>query len=229
MLVYLDIDDIDDSVNELDALDADAREKIMTDMAAVCQTVTKLCSLTFAIVQSTTTALPVWHHYCKELKLKSCILPCDVITHWNSMYYMLNFTVKYCTATDAMAADKFLKLCKFELEMEEWAIAEELITVLLQYKNVTLFFSQDSASVAAVIPAMDWITSHLNYRTRKAYHPSLAAAMKLAHKKMDRYYSLTDSSTVYHIAMVTYPEMKLEYFHNQKWEGEWIKEAESLV
>jgi hypothetical protein len=81
-----------------------------------------------------------------------------------------------------------------------------------------LFFSQDSASVAAVIPAMDRITSQLNYETGKAYHPS-----------MDRYYSLTDSSHVYRIAMVLHPGMKLEYFHNQKWEEEWIEQAETLV
>jgi hypothetical protein len=76
---------------------------------------------------------------------------------------------------------------------------------------------------------MDRITSQLNYQTGKAYHPSLAAAMKLARKKMDRYYSLTDLSNVYRIAMVLHPGMKLEYFRNQKWEDEWIAEAEHLV
>jgi hypothetical protein len=53
--------------------------------------------------------------------------------------------------------------------------------------------------------------------------------MKLVHKKMDHYYSLTDSSNVYRIAMVLHPGMKLEYFCNQQWEDEWIDEAESLV
>jgi hypothetical protein len=76
---------------------------------------------------------------------------------------------------------------------------------------------------------MDYITNQLNHQTGKAYHPSLAAAMKLACKKMDCYYLLTDSSTIYQIAMILHPSMKLNYFHNQKWEGEWIKEAESLV
>src|SRR5712672_369954 len=53
-----------------------------------------------------------------------------------------------------------------------------------------LFFSKDSASVAAVIPTMDWLTETLNQWTRKAYYPAITAAMKLAYKKMDRYYSL---------------------------------------
>jgi hypothetical protein len=88
---------------------------------------------------------------------------------------------------------------------------------------MTLFFSQDCVSVVAIIPAMDRITSNLNNQTGKAYHPSLTVAMKLTCKKMDHYYSLTYSSNVYCIAMVLHPSMKLEYFHNQKWEGEWIE------
>jgi hypothetical protein len=76
---------------------------------------------------------------------------------------------------------------------------------------------------------MDHITNQLNHQTGKAYHPSLTAAMKLACKKMDHYYLLTDSSTIYQIPMILHPGMKLDYFCNQKWEGEWIEEAESLV
>jgi hAT family C-terminal dimerisation region len=76
---------------------------------------------------------------------------------------------------------------------------------------------------------MDQITNNLNNQTGKAYHPSLMAAMKLTRKKMDHYYSLTDSSNIYRIAMVLHPGMKLEYFHNQKWEHEWIEQADTLV
>ena len=61
------------------------------------------------------------------------------------------------------------------------------------------------------------------------YHPSIIAAMKLASKKMDCYYLLTDSFPVYQIAIVLHPGMKLEYFHNHNWEAKWIEEAERLV
>jgi len=44
---------------------------------------------------------------------------------------MLSFAVKYHKAIDAMTANKSLKLQKFKLEMEEWAITEDLVTVLL--------------------------------------------------------------------------------------------------
>jgi len=44
---------------------------------------------------------------------------------------MLSFALKYRLAIDAMTADKSLKLWKFELEDEEWAIVEDLVAVLL--------------------------------------------------------------------------------------------------
>ena len=64
-----------------------------------------------------------------------------------------------------------------------------------------LFFSQDTASIAAVILAMDKLDSHLNPRMKKPYHPAIQAAMKLACKKINRYYSMTDLSSAYRIAM----------------------------
>jgi hypothetical protein len=53
----------------------------------------------------------------------------------------------------------------------------------------------------AVIPAMDKLDSHLNPTTKKPYHPAIQAVMKLARKKINRYYSMTDLSSAYQIAM----------------------------
>ena len=61
----------------------------------------------------------------------------------------------------------------------------------------TLYYSQDSASIAGVISAMDTLTSNLDPDTKQPYHPSILAAMTLARKKMNRYYSLTDDAAPY--------------------------------
>jgi hypothetical protein len=55
------------------------------------------------------------------------------------------------------------------------------------------------------------------------------AAMKLVHKKLDQYYSLTDDSAIYRIAIILHLGMKLEYFRLHGWEEEWIEKAEALV
>jgi len=93
----------------------------------------------------------------------------------------------------------------------------------------TLYYSQDSASIAGVIPAMDTLTSNLDPETKQPYHPSILAAMTLARKKMNRYYSLTDDAAPYRIAMVLHPGLKLEYFRLREWEKEWIEQAEKMV
>jgi len=67
-----------------------------------------------------------------------------------------------------------------------------------------LYFSQDSASIAGVIPAMDTLTSTLDPETNEPYHPSILAGMELARKKMNQYYSLTDEAVPYRIAMGKY-------------------------
>jgi hypothetical protein len=66
-----DIDDIDDGINKLDELNGETHEGMIADTAAVHEMVSKLRHLSFAIVQSTTIALPAWCRYCKKLKLKS--------------------------------------------------------------------------------------------------------------------------------------------------------------
>jgi hypothetical protein len=48
---------------------------------------------------------------------------------------------------------------------------------------------------------MDKLNSHLKPSKKKPYHPAIQAAMKLARKKINRYYSQTDLSSVYRIAM----------------------------
>jgi hypothetical protein len=121
-----------------------------------------------------------------------------------------------------------------------------LMRGLKQYKKATLFFSCDAASIASIIPAMDKLNSGLNPLSKHEYHPAIKATMRLAHAKMNRYYSITDNSSAYQIAMgkvsihsivttlmicglVLHLGLKLEYFRLQEWEDEWIDVAENLV
>jgi hypothetical protein len=133
---------------------------------------------------------------------------------------MLQFVIKYRKAIDAITVDKSLKMRKYELDNDDWQIINDLVSVLAvrgslywkfdpphtnivcqQYKRATLFFSQDSASVAAIILAMDKLDNNLNPNTKTTYHPAILAAMKLARRKINRYYSITDASSVYRMAM----------------------------
>ncbi|KIJ09551.1 hypothetical protein PAXINDRAFT_45902, partial [Paxillus involutus ATCC 200175] len=123
-------------------------------------------------------------------------------------------------------------LRKFELADHEWKVVEQLHAVLKILKDTTLFFSRSSTTpnLTTVIPAMDHIDKHLTTYVRdKSYLQSICSAVSLAKATLNRYYSLTDSSEVYRIAMVLHPRHKLAYFKTTHWEDEWIKTAEALV
>jgi len=65
----------------------------------------------------------------------------------------------------------------------------------------TLYFYQDSASIAGVIPAIDTLTNMLDPETKMIYHPLILTAMMFARKKMDYYYLLTDEAVPYRVVM----------------------------
>jgi collagenase-like PrtC family protease len=53
-------------------------------------------------------------------------MPRDVSTRWNSTFDMLDFAISYREAIDALTANRLLKLRRFELDNEEWEVAERL-------------------------------------------------------------------------------------------------------
>ncbi|KAJ3720860.1 hypothetical protein C8R42DRAFT_735539 [Lentinula raphanica] len=50
-------------------------------------------------------------------------------------------------------------------------------------------------------------------------------ALGIGKRTLNKYYSLTDDSDLYRIAMVLNPTYKLEYFRGPKWSQEWIDAA----
>ncbi len=74
---------------------------------------------------------------------------------------------------------------------------------LLQiFKQATLVFSKENATVASVIPAMDRIDTMLttNTTTHK-FSPAVRAALAMGKRTLNCYYSRTDDSDVYRTAM----------------------------
>ncbi|KIM51312.1 hypothetical protein SCLCIDRAFT_94885, partial [Scleroderma citrinum Foug A] len=121
-------------------------------------------------------------------------------------------------------------LRKFELADDEWVVIGQLHSVLKVLKDATLFFSCSTPNLSTVIPAMDHIDQELmTYSRDKKYLPSIRSGVSLAKETLNHYYSHTDTSEVYRIAMVLHPRHKLSYFKTACWPDEWINTAEDLV
>ncbi|KAG2741633.1 hypothetical protein P692DRAFT_201661077, partial [Suillus brevipes Sb2] len=94
------------------------------------------------------------------------------------------------------------------------------------FKDAMTYFSRSTPNLATVIPAIDHIDEMLtSHQSNQSLNGAVRAALSLGKKTLDRYYSLTDSSDVYRVAMVLHPHHKLSYFRNAGWDLEWIQTA----
>ncbi|KAI0776431.1 hypothetical protein BC629DRAFT_1254460, partial [Irpex lacteus] len=117
-------------------------------------------------------------------------------------------------------------LRKYELDDDQWVLATQLREVLKIFYDATQFFSRDEPTLSEVLPAMDTIDEYLTTTSLdKKFQPSIRAAVNLAKKTMNRYYSKTDQSECYRIAMILDPNHKLDYFKNNAWPDDWIETA----
>jgi len=173
--------------------------------------------------------LPAWKTCLEELKLSIKIMPHNVSTRWNSMYNMLCFAILYWKAIESITSDCGNDLWQFELSEEEWAIVQEVCDVLKicdmgvwlctyqhsswQFadnvnsaqilKDVTLYFSRGMPNLPTVIPATDHIDTIFTNTTLPSSknHLAIRTAIETAKCILNKYYSLTDFSEVYRIAM----------------------------
>jgi hypothetical protein len=124
---------------------------------------------------------------------------------------MAKVAIKYHPAIDDITANKPLKLHKFELDDDDWKIITDLLRVLkvyidtnhlLQiYKNATLFSPHDQVSTIANVIPTNCIDSLLSNTPAESLSPSVKHALTFARKSINKYYSKTDLSNVYRIAM----------------------------
>jgi hypothetical protein len=148
------------------------------------------------------------------------MMPWDVLTWWNSTFDMLEFTIQYCVAINAMTAVWEFNLHKYELAPTEWNTAVELQDILkvsnlpllslahshhfIQiFKDATLFFSHGTPNLATVILAMDLIDKVLTTLSisPSKYSLAICAALTISKKTLNKYYNKTGESEVYRIAM----------------------------
>ncbi|KAJ3966428.1 hypothetical protein EV361DRAFT_809106, partial [Lentinula raphanica] len=161
--------------------------------------------ISYKIINSPTGLLPKWKEHIAKAELPDRILPRDVTTRWNSTHDMLNSFLQMKTAISDFVDRSSHSLTEYALTEEEWEVAEGLSAALLILKEATLFFSQDGTNISAVIPAMDAIdevfaTGIIN---DEDLSEPIRHALAIGKKTLNKYYSLTDDSELYRIAMGT--------------------------
>ncbi|KAE9399635.1 hypothetical protein BT96DRAFT_773754, partial [Gymnopus androsaceus JB14] len=117
------------------------------------------------------------------------------------------------------------------LDAEEWDAIQGLVSALKILKDATTYFSSDSVSVADVIPAMDSIDEAFatGIIDNQTLSDPIRHALSIGKKTMNKYYTLSDDSDIYRIAMVLHPSLKLDYFREARWPDTWIEGATEVT
>lgn len=88
-------------------------------------------------------------------------------------------------------------------------------------KDVTQCFSHATPNLATIIPAMGYINNCLSAHTNDcSLSSTIKASLGLGKKTLNWYYSLTDSSEVYHIAMGVYSGLCFSYVGSNNFLGQ---------
>ncbi|KNF05250.1 hypothetical protein PSTG_01464 [Puccinia striiformis f. sp. tritici PST-78] len=156
----------------------------------------------------------------------------DVRTRWNSTGAQLKSIIRLKAAILVWQRHKKLGVeRKYYVDESDFDLACDLVEILNLFFEITLQISvAGSARLSHIVLFIDQITEHLSTAiTNKKYPPALRNACRFGLKKTNKYYSLTDSSPLYRIAILLHPSLRDEYFKLANWEPDWIAEAIRLA
>ncbi|KNF06670.1 hypothetical protein PSTG_00545 [Puccinia striiformis f. sp. tritici PST-78] len=169
-----------------------------------------------------------------ERCLKPHTVERDVRTRWNSTWVQL-CSIKRCSKAilDWQKDKRYGTLRAHHINQSDLDLAEDLINILQPFQEITLeVLTRGAARILQVVVFIDQITSHLSTAIsdqRDIYPPALRNACRAGVQLTNKYYTLTDCSPLYCVAMFLHPSFKDEYFKLAKWKPEWIIESVRLA
>jgi len=155
----------------------------------------------------------------------------DNATRWNSTYNMINAALKLRQRIDGYVRLIGKELEEYIISNEEWNDLKELALMLTPFDKVTRATqgnNQGQGSIVSVLLSMDMLLDRLEKIKSNATSISSAfySTVDAAWCKLNKYYTLTDRSTIYVISIILHPCMKMRYFQRHWAEhSDWIDSA----
>ncbi|KNF03341.1 hypothetical protein PSTG_03286 [Puccinia striiformis f. sp. tritici PST-78] len=158
----------------------------------------------------------------------------DVRTRWNSTYFQLEGIIRCEKAILIWQKHrKYVLDRRYHVDRIDIQLARDLVAILELFYEQTLQVSTlGSPRLTHIIVFIDEITDHLSNAIKgdgNKYPPVLRNACRSGLQLTNKYYTLTDCSPLYRIAMVLHPSFKDRYFKIAGWEADWITEALRLT
>ncbi|QRV78731.1 AC transposase [Ceratobasidium sp. AG-Ba] len=154
-----------------------------------------------------------------------------MVTRWNTDLECIRSHVYFQPAVKLLTADRDLSLKKYELNDDQWRLAERLSEELKIFERLTKLFSETQVpSIHQVIPVLLKLRDRLvESMSNAVISPLLRVAAKAALDVFEKYMQLFTTSGVYWIAVVMCPFYKLEWFKSRKYSQGDIEAIKSLA
>ncbi|EAU89851.2 hypothetical protein CC1G_07003 [Coprinopsis cinerea okayama7 len=236
-LIESDQREVSDLVREIEADFVSRLDPLSAADAKVAQSsITKLRKLAIKIVHSPTISEDL-KACCERVGVFAKKMVRDVPTRWNSTAELLDRALELRAALDRLCLmpehnrSRGARLKQYRLSPDEWKVLEQLAPLLDGILYATKEVSKSSIPlIHEVIPFIDSLTSMFDeFIDNTERHPAVRHAALRGLKMLNKYYSKTDKSIVYRIAMILHPGYKTNYFMTAKWEPEWIVAAKAIA
>ncbi|CAB4397004.1 unnamed protein product [Rhizophagus irregularis] len=126
-------------------------------------------------------------------------------------------------------------LNEFLILEDEWNILRELCHIFKMFYDASLYMSNSQfVTLSSSIPIYNSLLEHLkkllDENNKKYYCKSLEVRLAITkgYEKLKTYYSKTDDSHTYAIAIIIDPQFKLSYYQKQKWEQHYIDATKQI-
>ncbi|XDV11792.1 hypothetical protein PO909_000627 [Leuciscus waleckii] len=134
----------------------------------------------------------------------------DVITRWNSTFYMLESLIEQRRALGAFATEHDLPAT---LTMHQWGLIENVLTLLAPFEELTKEISSSTATASDVIPAITMLKRLLEKRADTDFGVGTTKATLL--EAVQRRFSDVEKEPLYMLATVLDLRYKNRYFSNE--------------
>ncbi|KAH9457455.1 hypothetical protein Pst134EA_021331 [Puccinia striiformis f. sp. tritici] len=158
----------------------------------------------------------------------------DIRTRWNSTLVQLTGILRCSAAILEWQRDKrHGPSQEYHINQDNLKLAKDLVEVLQPFYKITLQVSTPGAArISDIVVFINQITGHLSLAIsdqRDGYPPALRNACRGGLQLTNKYYTLTNCSPLYRVAMVLHPLFEDKYFKLAKWKPKWINKAIRLT
>ena len=220
------VDDEDEEINQKKiSYRSVSNRKSLDDDKSEYNTISKIRNIVINIKKSPQ-RLEKWYDILRLCNVSKKKIPLDNDTRWRSLFQMIINAIKLKKEIN-IYCNSFTDMEKNKISDKNWKNLEFVAKFLAKFTEFTDFFEGESyPTIFFVIDAYNQLFDSLDELDNKKL--KIKTALDNTYAKLRIYYKRTDYSRIFLIATILSPCYKMEYFTNNEWEEENVKEIRNL-